>query len=149
MTSARPRSEMRPPFAGLRAALLALVAGALSACGPGPSDETPDAGPVITEPDAGTPPPTYCRDIKPILDRTCVSSCHGARTDGSGDDSFRLDVWETEEGVRGVKEMVTRIHLRASEYETMPPPDASAFPTFRERDLIAQWAKAGAPYCDP
>ncbi len=123
---------------------------ALTACGAGGEEPlTPDAGSVAEQPDAGTPVPTYCRDIKPILDRTCVSSCHGERNDGSGETDFRLDVWEQADGGKGVFAMAERIRIRTSEYETMPPPDASAFPTFRERDLISQWVKAGAPFCEP
>jgi hypothetical protein len=107
-----------------------------------PRPATVDAG----TPDAGVAP-TYCKEVQPILEATCVSSCHGAVTTGSGQNTFRLDYYEPETGQpRGAKDMAARIKARAFDLRTMPPPSSPA-PTDAERAVLARWATAGAPFC--
>ncbi|GHG90680.1 hypothetical protein [Comamonas sp. JC664] len=103
----------------------------------------PDGG------DAG-PTPTWCADIQPILAASCVSSCHGADTRGSGVASFRLDSYAPEDGgVPGAKAMAARILARAYVFQDMPPPGSGVpMPSAQERALIARWAVEGAPSCE-
>ncbi|HEX8698044.1 MAG TPA: hypothetical protein VF815_04360 [Myxococcaceae bacterium] len=101
--------------------------------------------------DAGTPDagvvPTYCADVQPILAATCVSSCHGADTSGSGQTDFRLDYYEPGAGqVKGAKQMAARIKVRAFDQRTMPPLD-SPMPSDAQRAVLARWVTAGAPFC--
>lgn len=101
--------------------------------------------------DAGTPPvgpvPTYCQDVRPLLDAYCTASCHGAVTTGSGKTEFRLDYYEGEAGQPvGAKEMAPRIKARALDTRTMPPPNNPA-PTEEERKILGSWAAGGAPFC--
>ena len=108
-----------------------------------PRPATVDAG----TPDAGRAP-TYCADVQPILATTCVSSCHGAVTTGSGISDFRLDYYEPDAGQpKGAKEMAGRIKARAFDLRTMPPPSSPA-PTDAQRAVLGRWAVAGAPFCD-
>lgn len=96
----------------------------------------------------GGPVPTYCAEIQPILAANCVSTCHGAVTDGSGKTDFRLDYYEPEAGqVRGAKAMAPRIKLRAADFQDMPPP-GNPEPTPAERELLSRWAAGGAPFCN-
>jgi hypothetical protein len=97
---------------------------------------TSDAGPV----------PTWCQDIKPILAATCVSSCHGATTSGSGRTDFRLDTYDQSGGVLGARDMAARIKARAVEQQTMPPSGNPA-PSAAERDLLSRWVAGGTPLC--
>jgi len=97
---------------------------------------TPDAGPV----------PTWCQDIRPILAASCVGSCHGATTSGSGRADFRLDLYAQDGGVLGAREMASRIKARAVEQRNMPPPGNPA-PSAAERDLLSRWVLGGAPGC--
>ena len=97
---------------------------------------TPDAGPV----------PTWCQDIQPILAASCVSSCHGATTTGSGRTDFRLDLYAQDGGVLGAREMASRIKARAVDQLNMPPPGNPA-PSAAERDLLSRWVLGGAPGC--
>lgn len=102
-------------------------------------------GPGITDPNAG-PVPTWCQDIRPILEAHCVSACHGATTTGSGRPDFRLDMYEADGEVAGAKLMAPRIHARTVTFRTMPPPGHPE-PTEAERALIDRWAAGGAPAC--
>lgn len=102
-------------------------------------------GPGITDPNAG-PVPTWCQDIRPILEANCVSTCHGAITTGSDRSYFRLDMYEADGGVAGAKLMAPRIHARTVVFRTMPPP-GNPEPTEAERALIDRWAAGGAPAC--
>ncbi|HYH95229.1 hypothetical protein [Hyalangium sp.] len=109
-----------------------------------PPGSTVDGG----TPDAGGVTPTYCANVQPILEATCVSSCHGAVTTGSGRTDFRLDYYEAEAGQpRGAKDMAARIKARAFDLRTMPPPGSTA-PSDAERAVLGRWAAAGAPFCD-
>lgn len=97
---------------------------------------TPDAGPV----------PTWCKDVQPILAASCVSSCHGATTTGSGRSDFRLDLYAKEGSVLGAKDMAARIKARAVDQQTMPPPGNPA-PSASERDILNRWVAGGTPQC--
>lgn len=97
---------------------------------------TPDAGPV----------PTWCQDIRPILAASCVSSCHGADTKGSGRSDFRLDLYEASGGVLGARDMAARIKVRAVDQQTMPPAGSPA-PSAEQRDLLTRWIAGGTPSC--
>lgn len=91
---------------------------------------------------------TYCKDIKPILDRTCVATCHGATTSGSGLSNFRLDFYVDPTGaIEGAKDRAARIKARTTVSKDMPPP-SSAAPTEDERTLVGRWADEGAPQGD-
>lgn len=95
--------------------------------------------------------PDYCHDIKPILDRSCVSYCHGEENFGSSQTTFRLDVYESVGSVAGAKEKAARIKARTQDPDDplpMPPVGSEVPPlTPEERSLIARWANADAPYC--
>ncbi|MCP3059971.1 hypothetical protein LXT21_14400 [Myxococcus sp. K38C18041901] len=109
--------------------------------------------PHYTDADGGTdagPVPTYCKDVAPILAASCVSTCHGADTSGSGQSSFRLDYYEpTGNGVPGARAKALRIRVRTSELKDMPPSGSSVTqPTAEERALVARWVAGGAPFCD-
>lgn len=108
-----------------------------------PSTSSTDGG----TPDAG-PAPTYCKEVQPILEASCVSNCHGAVITGSGQTGFRLDYYEADAGQpKGAKDMAARIKARAFDQRTMPPGGSPA-PTDAERAVLARWATAGAPFCD-
>jgi hypothetical protein len=101
-----------------------------------------DAGPP---PDAG-PVPTWCKDIQPVMAASCVSSCHGETTTGSGQTGFRLDVYSSTTP-KGAREMAGRIQVRAVEQQNMPPSNNPA-PTAAQRELIGRWVAGGTPLCD-
>lgn len=102
-----------------------------------------DAG----NPDAG-PVPTWCQDIQPILAASCVASCHGATTSGSGRADFRLDLYARDGGVGalGARDMAARIKARAVDQLNMPP-EGNPAPSASERDLLSRWVLGGAPSC--
>nr|BDT35258.1 hypothetical protein MFMH1_49270 [Myxococcus sp. MH1] len=109
-----------------------------------------DAGPT----DAG-PVPTYCDDVQPILAASCVSTCHGADTSGSGQSSFRLDYYVAPDGgadgggLPGAFAKAERIRARTSVFQDMPPsPTTVPLPTAEQRALVARWVEGGAPFCD-
>ncbi|MCK8503772.1 hypothetical protein M0222_39045 [Myxococcus fulvus] len=109
--------------------------------------------PRYAEADGGTdagPVPTYCDDVQPILAASCVSTCHGADTSGSGQSSFRLDYYEpTGNGVPGARAKALRIRVRTSDLKDMPPSGSGVTqPTAEERALVARWVAGGAPFCD-
>ncbi len=114
-----------------------------------------DGGPVDSGPpfDAG-PPPDYCTEIKPILNLSCVGTCHGAQMGYPGTpNNFRLDYYFTPDsggpdggpGLPGAFEMASRIDARTSD-GTMPPSDFPLPPTQPQRDLVHKWVTRGAPY---
>jgi hypothetical protein len=103
----------------------------------GPGTNGPNTGPV----------PTWCQDIRPILEAHCVSACHGADTSVSGREDFRLDMYEADGGIAGAQLMAPRIHARTVVFRTMPP-ENSPQPTEEQRALIDRWAAGGAPFCE-
>lgn len=106
--------------------------------------------------DAGEEVPVdYCHDLKPILDRSCVSNCHNASPSYAGSPTtFRLDIYAPlDGGVPGAAGFSGRIQARVSD-DSMPPPnakhpDGGAIPrvTTPERLLVARWTRSGAPFC--
>jgi len=98
---------------------------------------TPDAGPV----------PTWCNDVQPLMNKTCVASCHGEVNRDSGKKDFRLDRYETVGGVLGAKDKAERIKVRAVEQRSMPP-SAPYFST-AEQTVLLRWIAAGTPECSP
>lgn len=106
-----------------------------------PGPQASDAGAT----DAG-PVPTWCKDVRPILSASCVSSCHGSTTTGSGRSDFRLDQYEASGGVLGARDMAARIKVRAVEQKTMPPAGSPA-PSAGDRDVLSRWIAGGTPSC--
>ncbi len=93
------------------------------------------------------PVPTWCADVQPLLANYCLQSCHGAVHTGSGHPEFRLDMYESDAGIKGAMEMAPRIDVRAAKFKDMPPVGNPA-PTAEERAIIGQWAEGGAPFCN-
>lgn len=104
--------------------------------------------PRVEEP-ASVIPADYCRDVKPLLDRSCVSTCHGANPTYAGSPKgFRLDYYEsTDGGLPGVKAQAQRVVIRSTE-DTMPPSTATE-PRISstEREVLTRWIQSGAPEC--
>ena len=100
-------------------------------------------------------PPSYNRDVRPILSDRCYH-CHGP--DATNQDSaFRLDTRENATadlgGYVGIaagdvanSELHARIH--ATDWARMPPADSNRSLTDAERDVLDRWIAAGAPF-DP
>jgi uncharacterized membrane protein len=108
-------------------------------------DGGPDAS--VIDPDADASTPYYCDQIKPILDRTCVLTCHGVDRSDSLNQPFRLDLYVDADGGGGAAALAPRIKVRAFDLATMPPLDARPLPTDDERRLLSIWTKRGALFC--
>jgi hypothetical protein len=93
------------------------------------------------------PVPTWCADVQPILSTYCTSNCHGATHDRSGRTDFQLDMYDSDGGLKGAREMAPRIDVRAAKFKDMPPVTEPA-PTAEQRAIIGQWAEGGAPFCN-
>ncbi|MBK7860206.1 MAG: hypothetical protein IPJ65_16650 [Archangiaceae bacterium] len=107
-------------------------------------------GPLI--PDAG-PPPDYCSEIRPLLDKYCLGTCHGAQMGFPNVPyDFRLDYWEPGPnqlladggaGLPGVKARLDRIDARIflDRSNLMPPPPDMypIQPTEADRALVHKW----------
>lgn len=107
---------------------------------------------------AAAAPPSFIRDIKPLLSNRCVH-CHGpdAETRQGGDDEgLRLDTFEGATADLGgrvairprtpeASEVIARI-TSADPDVVMPPPDSGAPLTAAEIDRLTQWIAAGAEY---
>ncbi len=89
--------------------------------------------------------PDYCRDAKPILDRTCVTNCHGTDNSGSGL-PFRLDVYSHPSG--GSFEKALRIRARVTTDDMPPSGPANPRPSAAERALVIRWVNTGAKQCN-
>src|SRR5439155_21909941 len=93
----------------------------------------------------------YCDTVKPILDSTCISNCHGLTptfTVTSGQISFRLDVYSNPAGPQvGAYEKKERIKYRAAQLKDMPPVGTTPMPTDTQRQQLQQWVDTGAQYC--
>lgn len=89
--------------------------------------------------------PDYCADAKPILDRTCVSNCHGTDTSGSSL-PFRLDKYSDPAG--GSFEKALRIKARVTVDDMPPSGPANPRPTAAERALLIRWVNTGATFCN-
>jgi hypothetical protein len=95
-------------------------------------------------------PPSYVRDIRPILARHCYA-CHGP-DESHREAELRLDVAgaavETgaiTAGQPDESELVRRIFSDDPD-EQMPPAEASTQLSQRERNLLRDWIAAGAEY---
>jgi uncharacterized membrane protein len=97
---------------------------------------TPDAGPV----------PTWCNDVQPVLAASCVQSCHGATTTGSGHSEFRLDMYADNGAIKGAKSMAARIQARAVDQKSMPPAGSTA-PSAADLKVLSRWVAGGTPQC--
>src|SRR5207253_2108585 len=76
-------------------------------------------------------PPDYCKNVKPILDNSCVSNCHGPDHTGSGL-SFRFDVYSLGGNPLGAFEKAMDIKARVTD-DSMPPFGSMPRPTMDER----------------
>lgn len=92
-----------------------------------------------------TLPPDYCNDVKPIIDRTCVSNCHGSDNSGSSQ-PYRLDKYNDPAG--GCFEKADRIKARVNSDDMPPPAPANPRPTAAERALVIRWVNTGATFCN-
>lgn len=86
--------------------------------------------------------PTYVDDVKAILDANCIR-CHTHPALNGAPQSFRLDVYESDDDVLGAFDKAEKISAR-TDAGTMPPggvrlPDA-------EVDTLEAWFNDGAPY---
>ena len=89
--------------------------------------------------------PDYCTVAKPILDRTCVSNCHGSDTSGSSQ-PFRFDKYSDPLG--GAFEKALRIKDRVTIDDMPPVSPANPRPTSAERALLIRWVNTGAAFCN-
>lgn len=89
--------------------------------------------------------PDYCHDARPILDRTCVSNCHGTDNSGSGL-PFRLDQYTHPLG--GAFEKALRVKARVTVDDMPPSGPANPRPTALERALLIRWVNTGALLCN-
>ncbi len=106
----------------------------------------------------GAEPPSFTRDIKPLLSNRCVH-CHGpdAETrEGGDDEGLRLDTFDGATADLGdrfaivpgkpeASELIARITSSDTDV-VMPPPDSGAPLTPAEIALLTEWIKAGAVY---
>lgn len=88
----------------------------------------------------------YCGEVKKVLDRTCVSNCHGTDTSGSGL-PLRFDVYTLGGDPPAAFEAHKQIAARVGA-GTMPPRSAPEQLKPDERQLLIRWAAGGAPFCD-
>ncbi len=94
---------------------------------------------------AGSNTPDYCVDAKPIIDRTCVRSCHGSDNSGSSL-PFRLDKYSDPAG--GAFEKASRIKERVTVDDMPPPGPSNPRPTKDEQALLIRWVNSGAAFCN-
>ncbi len=99
--------------------------------------------------------PDFNRDIRPILSRNCFA-CHGPdehdRRGGLRLDDREAAITEVDSGARAIvpgrpdeSELVARIHETDPD-TTMPPPETNHVLTAEQKQLLAKWIAAGAPY---
>ena len=93
----------------------------------------------------GTTVPDYCHDVKKILDRSCISNCHGMDTTGSGL-PYRYDVSSLGGTPPGAFEVSDTIKTRVSD-DSMPPFGSMPRPTPAERAIVLRWVNTGAKEC--
>src|SRR4051812_42656755 len=103
---------------------------------------------------AADSPPTFNRDIRPILSSKCFA-CHGFDAKKRQADR-RLDTAEganeEHDGVRAIvpgdlgKSELWRRVISKDEDEMMPPESSNKTLTDAERELIKRWIEQGAPY---
>ncbi len=104
---------------------------------------------------AAPQPIDFNRDIRPILSRNCFA-CHGPdehdRRGGLRLDDRDAATAELDSGATAIvpnrpdqSELVARIH-ETDPATTMPPPETNHTLTAAEKELLARWIAAGAPY---
>jgi mono/diheme cytochrome c family protein len=102
---------------------------------------------------AAEPAIRFDRDIRPILSENCYA-CHGPGTQEAGLrlDSYEAATAELESGARAIaagdekaSEMLARI-VATDPDVVMPPPHTNKTLTPDQKDLLAKWIAAGAPY---
>jgi len=102
---------------------------------------------------AAEPAIRFDRDIRPILSDNCYA-CHGPGTQEAGLrlDSHEAATAELESGARAIRagdtkasEMLARISATDPDV-VMPPPHTNKTLSPEQRDLLARWIAAGAPY---
>jgi len=108
------------------------------------------SGPLAAGEAARPEPPSFNRDIRPLLVENCFS-CHGADSAGRQAD-LRLDdrdaAVESTAIVPGDPDssvMLDRIFSDDPE-EVMPPPSTKKVLTSEQKELLKQWIAAGAEY---
>jgi hypothetical protein len=99
-------------------------------------------------PPAGGNVPTYCAEVKPLLDQYCAT-CHRSPPGGGAPSSFRLDTYAAVDGIRGAQAKADRIAARLQDRDRPMPPPAALQPPAAARATLAAWANAGAPECGP
>ncbi len=99
--------------------------------------------------------PDFNRDIRPLLSHNCFA-CHGPdehdRRGGLRLDDRDAAVAELESGSRAIvpghpeeSELVARLHQTDPDV-VMPPPESNHVLTAEQKQLLAAWIAAGAPY---
>jgi hypothetical protein len=100
-------------------------------------------------------PPDFNRDIRPILSHNCFA-CHGPdehdRRGGLRLDDREAAIAELDSGARAIvpghpeeSELVARLHETDPDV-VMPPPESNHVLTPAQKELLAAWIAAGAPY---
>ena len=99
------------------------------------------------QPPGGGGPFDYCRDAKPLLDKSCVANCHGVDTTGSNQGTFRLDFYAFDSGYPlGAFAKAARIRIRVAD-DSMPPVGFSPRLSVEERQVVTRWVDFGAVEC--
>jgi mono/diheme cytochrome c family protein len=99
--------------------------------------------------------PDFTRDIRPILSRNCFA-CHGPdehdRRGGLRLDDREAAIAELDSGARAIvpgrpdeSELVARIHETDPD-TMMPPPESNHVLSPVQKETLARWVAAGAPY---
>lgn len=95
-----------------------------------------DRGPIVID-----ETPTWDNDIGPLVVMECAS-CHGVPATNGAPASFRLDEYDTVDGIPGAFSQAARILARTRTGAGMPPggnlPDT-------DQALIQSWVDGGAP----
>jgi hypothetical protein len=98
-------------------------------------------------PPSGGGPYDYCKDVKPLLDKSCVANCHGTDTTGSSQPAFRLDFYAFDSGFPlGAFAKAARVRVRIAAGD-MPPATFSPKLTTEEQQIVTRWVDLGAPEC--
>jgi mono/diheme cytochrome c family protein len=99
--------------------------------------------------------PDFTRDVRPILSHNCFA-CHGPdehdRRGGLRLDDRTAAVAELDSGARAIvpgrpdeSELIARIHETDPD-TIMPPPESNHVLTAAQKETLAKWIAAGAPY---
>ncbi len=120
----------------LACTVLVATAAAASHCGQSAADPPPASGCTELGTSCNAPVPSFLHDVKPLLDRSCNSTCHAP-----GVGPWPLGAYQD------VADWASLIQLDL-EACTMPPPDAGAPLTDSERQTVLDWIACGTP-ADP